>query len=78
MVSGMSWLVGLRFCLRLAAVPKHHVLLHGIQDHLTAVGIGLGPFVEPCHRFHVQGGGLQFCQGQLQGRSGFVVTKFCR
>ena len=73
----MSWLVGLWFGLRIAAVPQHDLLLYGIQHGLAAVRIALGPLVEPCHRFHIQVCGLQFRQGQFQGRTGFVVAQVC-
>lgn len=71
----MSWLVRLWFCLWIAAIPKHDLLLYGIQYGLTSVRIVLGPLEEPGHGFHVQVCGLQLRQGQFQGGAGFVVAQ---
>ena len=73
-----SGLVGLRRDFGLPGVPLHHLLLHPLEQLLTAIRITAGPPVEPCHLLHIEIAGLEFSQSQLQGGLCLTEAEFSR
>ena len=59
--------------LGLVGIPEHHFSLHGLEEGVTAVGIGAGLLIQLGHPLHVQIIGLEFHQAAFQGGLGLSV-----